>query len=78
MNNGLERYDYPKDVVFGVQKDNLLDYQNASEFINSSDADIVCLQHEFGLFGGSAGDCLSSLISHIRKPIVTSLHTVIT
>ena len=77
MNNGLESYDYPKEVVFEVQKDKLLDYQNASEFINSSDADIVCLQHEFGLFGGNAGDYLSTLISHIRKPIVTSLHTVI-
>ena len=77
MNNDYNGYDYPKEVVLEIQKNNLLEYENASEYINSSDAEIVSLQHEFGLFGGEAGGYLFSLIGNIKKPIVTSLHTVI-
>lgn len=77
MNNILEGYHYPPEVSFEIQQNHLFDYQHAADYINFSDVDLVCLQHEFGLFGGIAGGYLTSLISSIRKPIVTTLHTII-
>lgn len=77
MNNTPEGYSYPREVTFEVQQDRVQDYQRAAEYINFSSANLVCLQHEFGIFGGSAGSYLSSLIDNIKKPLVTTLHTVI-
>jgi len=77
LNNPSETYDYPKRVVFQIDKDKIEDYYFAADFINQSDVDIVCLQHEFGLFGGDAGDYLFTLLSGINKPIITTMHTLI-
>jgi glycosyltransferase involved in cell wall biosynthesis len=77
MDNILEGYHYPPEVSFEIQQNHISDYQHAADYINFSDVDLVCLQHEFGLFGGIAGGYLTSLISSIRKPIVTTLHTII-
>lgn len=77
MNNTPEGYKYPQEVTFEILQDRIQDYQRAAEYINFSGANLVCLQHEFGIFGGSAGSYLSSLIDNIKKPLVTTLHTVI-
>jgi len=55
LNDPSETYNYPKEVVFQIQRDKIDDYYRAADYINQSDADIVCLQHEFGLFCGNAG-----------------------
>ena len=39
--------------------------------------DVVCLQHEFGIFGGEAGANVLALLSRLNMPIVTTLHTVL-
>jgi glycosyltransferase involved in cell wall biosynthesis len=72
-----ETYNYPEEVVFQIQKDKLEDYYLAADYINQSGADVVCLQHEFGLFGGDAGDYIFALLSGINKPVITTMHTVI-
>ncbi len=77
MNNIPEGYDYPQEVTFEIRQNYLQDYQRAADYINFSDVNVVSLQHEFGIFGGSAGDYVTTLIANIRKPIVTTLHTVI-
>jgi glycosyltransferase involved in cell wall biosynthesis len=77
LNDPSETYNYSKEVVFQIERDKLKDYYLAADYINQSDADIVCLQHEFGLFGGNAGDYIFTLLSGIKKPIVTTMHTVI-
>ena len=77
MNDVLEGYNYPPEVTFEIQQNHLSDYQHAADYINFSDVDLVSLQHEFGLFGGEAGGYLSALIGSIRKPIITTLHTII-
>ena len=77
VNNRPEGYSYPQEVSFEIQQDRIQDYQRAAEYINFSNARLVCLQHEFGIFGGRAGTYLSSLIDNLRKPLVTTLHTVI-
>ena len=53
------------------------DYSVASQFLNISQTDIVCVQHEFGLFGGPAGSHLLKLLGDLRMPVVTTLHTVL-
>jgi len=77
LNNAYEIYDYPEEVVFQIERDKIEDYYLAADYINQSNADIVCLQHEFGLFGGDAGDYIFALLSGINKPVITTLHTVI-
>jgi glycosyltransferase involved in cell wall biosynthesis len=77
LNDPSETYNYPEEVVFQIERNKLEDYYRAADFINQSDADIVCLQHEFGLFWGNAGDYIFSLLSGINKPVITTMHTVI-
>ena len=77
LNDPDETYNYPEEVVFQIDRDRLRDYYLAADYINQSDADIVCLQHEFGLFGGSAGDYIFTLLSGINKPVITTMHTLI-
>ncbi|HEY3362016.1 MAG TPA: glycosyltransferase family 4 protein [Methanosarcina sp.] len=77
LNDPSETYNYPEEVVFQIQRDKLEDYYRAADFINQSDTDIVCLQHEFGLFWGNAGDYIFALLSGINKPVISTMHTVI-
>jgi glycosyltransferase involved in cell wall biosynthesis len=77
LNDPSETYDYPEEVVFQIQRDKIEDYYRAADFINQSDIDIVCLQHEFGLFGGNTGDYIFALLSGINKPVISTMHTII-
>ena len=77
MNDKPEGYAYPGKVRFVVNQNKLADYNVASEFLNISQADIVCVQHEYGIFGGPAGSHLLKLLRELRMPIVTTLHTVL-
>ena len=77
MNDKPEGYAYPEKVRFVVNQNKLADYSVASEFLNIGQADIVCVQHEYGIFGGPAGSHLLKLLGELRMPIVTTLHTVL-
>lgn len=70
-------YDYGTEVVFEVQAPQRSDYRTAAAFLNASDIDVVCVQHEFGIFGGPAGRHLEELLEHVHAPVVTTLHTVL-
>ncbi|GHV84060.1 glycosyl transferase [Spirochaetia bacterium] len=71
-----EGYAYPDRVRFEIEEKNLESYRRAADFLNSNNPDIVCLQHEYGIFGGEDGLFLLSLIRKLRMPIVTTLHTI--
>jgi len=77
MNDKPEGYAYPGKVRFVVNQNRLADYSVASEFLNISQTDIVCVQHEYGIFGGPAGSHLLKLLGELRMPIVTTPHTVL-
>ncbi len=77
MNDKPEGYAYPGKVRFVVNQNKLADYSVASEFLNIGQTDIVCVQHEYGIFGGPAGSHLLKLLGELRMPIVTTLHTVL-
>src|SRR5450756_1933122 len=70
-------YKYPQVVRFEIEERDLSSYLRAADFLNISDVDIVCLQHEFGIFGGTAGGHILALLRELRTPVVTTLHTIL-
>lgn len=77
VNDRKGGYDYTDVVRFEVEEQDLSSYQRAADFLNISNVDIVCLQHEFGIFGGPAGSHLLRLLRELKMPVVTTLHTVL-
>ena len=70
-------YEYPQVVRFEIEEQDLSSYLRAADFLNISDVDIVCLQHEFGIFGGTAGGHILALLRELRMPVVITLHTIL-
>jgi glycosyltransferase involved in cell wall biosynthesis len=70
-------YEYPEVVRFEIEEQDLSSYLRAADFLNISNVDIVCLQHEFGIFGGSVGGHILAFLRELRMPVVTTLHTVL-
>ncbi len=70
-------YDYDREVSFEIREHRQEDYRRAAAFINLSSTDVISLQHEFGLFGGENGSYIIRLLQQLKKPLVTTLHTVL-
>ncbi|GAB6165403.1 glycosyltransferase family 4 protein [Thermostilla marina] len=70
-------YKYPDEVRFQIPEQELDAYRRAADFLNFADVDVVCVQHEFGIYGGPAGSHLFALLRNLRMPIVTTLHTIL-
>jgi glycosyltransferase involved in cell wall biosynthesis len=77
MNDAGNRYDYPSDVIHQIDEDRIEDYTSAADALNASRTRVVCLQHEFGIFGGEAGSHILALLARLTMPVVTTLHTVL-
>jgi len=77
VNDPQARYSYPARVRFQITESDLSSYQAAADFLNSSNVDLVCLQHEYGIFGGRAGSHVLRLLQSLKMPVVTTLHTVL-
>src|SRR4030081_3814008 len=77
VNDIPEGYEYPEVVRFEIDEQDLSSYLRAADFLNISNVDIVCLQHEFGIFGGPAGSHVLAFLRELRMPVVTTLHTVL-
>ena len=75
--NDQTKYDYPDEVIFEIRDQYITDYQEAANFLNLSPVDVVCLQHEFGIFGGEAGSNVLTLLEHLNKPVITTFHTIL-
>jgi hypothetical protein len=77
MNDHGHGYDYPLSVQCQIGDERLEDYVRAAHFLNEGGFDVVSLQHEFGIFGGEAGGHITTLLSRLTMPVVTTLHTVL-
>ena len=77
MTDHDQTYDYPASVALQIKDDSIEEYVDAAAFLNDGRFDIVCLQHEFGIFGGEAGAYILELLSRLTMPVVTTLHTVL-
>jgi glycosyltransferase involved in cell wall biosynthesis len=70
-------YAYPPRVRFELTEKDIDSYRRAADFLNINNVDLVCLQHEYGIFGGRAGSHILALLRELRMPIVTTLHTIL-
>jgi glycosyltransferase involved in cell wall biosynthesis len=77
INDGQSSYLYPERVRFEIREDDLASYREAAEFLNAGNVDLVCLQHEYGIFGGKSGNYIIELLKHLKMPVITTLHTVL-
>ncbi len=77
MNDTAEGYNYPDSVCFMVNQNALPEYRLVAGFLNMNKIDLVCLQHEYGIFGGKAGANILELLRQLGAPIVTTLHTIL-
>jgi glycosyltransferase involved in cell wall biosynthesis len=77
VNDRVEGYKYPPRVRFEMLEKDLDSYRRAADFLNFNNMDILCLQHEFGIYGGPAGSHILALLKEVRMPVVTTLHTVL-
>lgn len=77
VNDTAEGYQYPAQVRFELAEQELASYQRAADFLNVNNIDLVCLQHEYGIYGGAAGSHILALLRELRMPIITTLHTVL-
>jgi glycosyltransferase involved in cell wall biosynthesis len=77
MTDHGQAYAYPAAVALQIKDGNIDEYARAADFLNGGRFDAVCLQHEFGIFGGEAGAHILALLSRLTMPVVTTLHTVL-
>ena len=77
VNDTEQGYDYPDRVRWSLAQDDVKSYQEAADFLNFNNIDMVCLQHEYGIFGGPAGSHILHLLRALKMPVVTTLHTVL-
>lgn len=77
VNDRLEGYAYPARVRFEIEEKGLASYRRAADDLNFNNADVLCVQHEFGIYGGPAGSHLLALLKEVRMPVVTTLHTIL-
>jgi glycosyltransferase involved in cell wall biosynthesis len=77
VNDRKEGYDYSARVRFELLEKDLDSYRRAADFLNFNNADVLCVQHEFGIYGGAAGSHLLALLKEVRMPVVTTLHTIL-
>ncbi len=77
VNDLPQGYEYPDEVRFEFCEGDLDAYRRTADYLNFSNADVVCLQHEYGIYGGPAGSFILALLRDLRIPVVTTLHTVL-
>ena len=77
MNDRPEGYSYPSQVRFEINQSQLNEYSLAADLCNMNQVDVVCLQHEYGIFGGKRGSFIIELLRDLKMPVVTTLHTIL-
>jgi glycosyltransferase involved in cell wall biosynthesis len=77
MNDPGRTHAYPERVRFEIADSDVTAYRRAAQFLNANAVDVVCLQHEYGIFGGKAGAHVLTLLRELRTPVVTTLHTIL-
>jgi len=77
MDDADSQHDYPKSVRFAIRQGIRGDYARAADFVNYSDVRLVSIQHEYGIYGDHDGAHILDFAARLRKPIVTTLHTVL-
>ncbi|MDR3734271.1 MAG: glycosyltransferase family 4 protein [Acidobacteriaceae bacterium] len=77
VNDPDSNYEYPQQVRLEIEQEDIASYERAADFLNFNGNDLVCLQHEYGIYGGVAGRHILALLHRLKMPLVTTLHTVL-
>lgn len=77
VNDRPDGYDYPPEVRLELSQRDVEDYRAAAYELNQSGVELLCVQHEFGIYGGPAGCHLIALLEELRIPVVTTMHTIL-
>ncbi|RYD59801.1 MAG: glycosyltransferase [Sphingomonadales bacterium] len=77
MDDHPGRYEYPKAVTAAIPQNDRSSYLDAARAIEASGAQALWIQHEYGIYGGSAGEFLIALIDRLSIPVISTLHTVL-
>lgn len=69
---------YPKSVIFKINQEEKGDYVEVAQKLNDlSQVKLICIQHEFGIFGGENGKYILEFLKEIKKPTIIVMHTVV-
>jgi len=66
VNDVPEGYPYPDRVRFEIRESVQADYRLAADFLNVHQVSAVCLQHEYGIFGGKYGSHILAMLRRLR------------
>jgi polysaccharide biosynthesis protein PslF len=76
MDKPEDKIDYGSEVKFKINQHKIESYIKAADRINKSKADIVILEHEFGLYGSEFGRDIIRLMELVKKPLIVTAHTI--
>lgn len=77
INDRREGYDYPTAVSTTIDQEDIGSYRDAAALIDLRQTELVWVQHEFGIFGGPAGEHLLALLDRVSAPIIVTLHSIL-
>lgn len=78
LNDESNLYNYDSRVMMQMNKDYLADYITIAEKINRSEKiKLICIQHEFGIFGGEYGSYIIPFLDAVKKPVAVTFHSVL-
>ncbi|WP_448663107.1 glycosyltransferase [Sphingomonas sp. CJ20] len=70
-------YAYPPEVTRAIPQQDRVAYLDAARAIEASGAQALWVQHEYGIYGGAAGEHLIALIDRLSIPVIATLHTIL-
>lgn len=72
------RHQYPFPVSMVMDSYNLTScIDTVNKINNDPDIELVCIEHEFGLYGGNLGEFLLGFLALLDKPFIIRFHTVL-
>ena len=77
VSDRVEGYQYADRVQIEIQERDIDSYRRAADFLNFNNIELLCVQHEFGIYGGRAGGHVLALLNEVRMPVITTMHTVL-
>lgn len=77
VSDRADGYEYANQVRVEIQERDIESYRQAADYLNFNNIDTLCVQHEFGIYGGRAGGHILALLNEVRMPVITTMHTLL-
>lgn len=73
----VDGYAYADRVRYEIQESDVESYRRAADYLNFNNIEMLCVQHEFGIYGGRAGGHILALLNEVKMPVITTMHTLL-